>query len=192
MAEGGYDPTTEKDPLIPDTGDDDDDDDPLDNLDLSKIPVDPEDPDRTQPFEPGGASTPYHGGEEYEMTRLPQEQSGGGETIPEAPEYTDFLDKTTRLERLREQLKARFPKIDLSKIPLGLGTRKDLKGKVIAIGKRAGEVSIFKEDGNITKAFESQFGPFLGSPAENIIAETIQLCRIPSDASTRLNRLKPA
>ena len=176
MAEGGYDPrdeTTDKDPLIPGTGDDDDDDDPWDNADLSNIPVDldPEEPDRTQPFEPGGASTPYHGGEEYEMTRLPQEQSGGGETIPEAPEYTDFVDKPTLFERFREQIKARFPKVDLSKNPLGLGTKKGLVGKVVALGKRSGEVPIFREDGNITKAFESQFGSFLGSSAENIIAE---------------------
>ena len=77
MAEGGYDPrdeTTDKDPLIPGTGDDDDDDD----LDLSKIPIvlDPEEPDRTQPFTPGAASTPA-GGESIPMTertRLPQER----------------------------------------------------------------------------------------------------------------------
>ena len=75
MAEGGYDPTTEKTPLIPDTGDDDGD---YDDLDLSKIPIvlDPEEPDRTQPFEPGGASTPYHGGEEHEMSTFPTEDSG--------------------------------------------------------------------------------------------------------------------
>ena len=75
MAEGGsdpMDPTTEKDPLTPGTGDDDD----WDNLDFSKIPVDTEDPDRTQPFEPGAASTPYHGGEEHEMSTLPTEDSG--------------------------------------------------------------------------------------------------------------------
>ena len=173
MAEGGYDPRderTDKDPLIPGTGDDDDDDDPWANIDLEKIPVDPES-DRTQPFEPGGASTPYPEGEEYEITHLPQEQSGGGETIPEAPEYTDFMDKPTLLERFREKIKARFPEVDLSKITLGIGTKKGLQGKVVALGKRAGEISIFKEDGNITKAFESQFGPFLGSSAENIIAE---------------------
>ena len=126
MAEGGYDPrdeTTDKTPLIPGTGDDDDDD-PWDNADLEQILIDTEDPDRTQPFEPGGASTPYPEGEEHEMTHLPQEQSGGGETIPEAPEYTDFVDKPTLLERFREQIKARFPKVDLSKIPLGLGTKK--------------------------------------------------------------------
>ena len=171
MAEGGHDPTdptTDETPLIPGTGDDDDDD----NLDWeAPVVLDPEEPDRTQPFEPGGASTPYPEGEEYEMTRLPQEQGGGGETIPKAPEYMDFVDKETLLERFREQIKARFPKVDLSKIPLGLGTKKGIVGKVVALGKRSGEVSIFREDGNITKAFESQFGSFLGSSAENIIAE---------------------
>ena len=71
MAEGSYDPTTEKTPL-PDTGDDDDD-----NLDWeAPVVLDPEEPDRTQPFEPGGASTPYPEGEEHEMTNLPQEQTG--------------------------------------------------------------------------------------------------------------------
>ena len=152
------DPTTEKTPLIPDTGDD------IDDLDLSKYDIygnliDPE---------PDGASTPYPEGE---MTNLPQEQSGRGETIPEAPEYTDFVDKPTLLERTREQIKARFPKVDLSKIPLGRGTRKGLVDKVVALGKKGGEVSIFKEDGNITKAFETQFGSVLGPSAENIIAE---------------------
>ena len=164
MAEG-VDPT-EQTPLIPGTEDGNDDDD---NFDW-EAPIDV-DPETTQPFTPGAASTPYPEGEEYEMTRLPQEQSGGGETIPEAPKYTDFVDKPTLFERVREKIKARFPTVDLSKIPLGIGTRKGLEGKAIALGKKGGEVSIFKEDGNITKAFESQFGPFLGSSTENIIAE---------------------
>ena len=169
MAEGGYDPrdeTTDKDPLISKKGDDDDDDDdPWGNTDWSTMPAwpEPDEPDKTQPFEPGGASTPYP-----EMTHLPQEQSG---TIPEAPERTDFVDKPTLLESFREKIKARFPKVDLSKIVLGIGTKKGLVGKVVALGKKGGEVSIFKEDGNITKAFENQFGSFLGSSAENIIAE---------------------
>ena len=172
MAEGGYDPmdeTTDKDPLIQKKGDDDDDDDdPLKDVDWeASLPSKPK-PDRTQPFEPGGASTPYPEGE---MTNLPQEQSGRGEKIPEAPEVTDFVDKSDLLEKGRDKLKARFPDSDLSKIPLGIGTNKGLEGKVVAIGKRGGEVTIFREDGNITKAFESQFGSFLGSPAEKIIAE---------------------
>ena len=67
MADGGFDPTdptTEKTPLIPRTGDDDDDD--WNNTDLGQ----------TQPFQPGDASTPA-GGESIPMTtrtRLPQER----------------------------------------------------------------------------------------------------------------------
>ena len=81
MAEGGYDPTdptTNETPIIPDTGDDDGEDTGIDwdNTDLGQVPVDPEDPNRTQPFEPGAASTP-DGGESIPMTtrtRLPQER----------------------------------------------------------------------------------------------------------------------
>ena len=169
MAEGidPTDPTTEKTSRIPDTGDDIDEDADFSKYDIYGNLIDPE-PDRTQPFEPGGASTPYPEGE---MANFPQEQSGRGETIPEAPEVTDFVDKPALLEKGRDKLKARFPKADLSKIPLGIGTRKGVEGNVVALGKKGGEVAIFRENGNITKAFEAQFGSFLGSPAENIIAE---------------------
>ena len=73
MAE--YEPKTEKTPLIPDTGDDDDDDADNNNWETPVV-LEPNEPDRTQPFEPGGASTPYPEGEEHEMSSLPQEQSG--------------------------------------------------------------------------------------------------------------------
>ena len=82
MAEGGFKPmdsATEKTPLIPDTGDDDGDDTGTVNpgLDWNNIDMNvPVDPDRTQPFEPGAASTPT-GGESIPMTdrtRLPQER----------------------------------------------------------------------------------------------------------------------
>ena len=82
MADGGFDPmdsATEKTPLIPDTGDDDGDDTGTVNPGLGWDKIDmnvPVDPDRTQPFEPGAASTPT-GGESIPMTdrtRLPQER----------------------------------------------------------------------------------------------------------------------
>ena len=95
MAEGidPTDPTTEKTPLIPGTGDDDDD-----GIDWeAPIDLDPEDPDG-------------------EMTNLPQEQSGRGESIPKAPEYADFVyteeEKETLVNRLKELIKAKFPNAD--------------------------------------------------------------------------------
>ena len=168
MAEG-IDPT-EQTPLIPKKGDDDDDAD--DNFDWeAPIEVDPDDPETTQPFEPGGASTPYPEGE---MTRLPQEQSGGGETIPEAPEYEDFLyteNKEILVNRFKEFIKAKFPKVDFSKIVISLGKQKGNQGKAVALGPKGGETVIFKQDNTFTKAFSKQYSDALGSNAEEIIAE---------------------
>ena len=92
MAEGGYDPmdeTTDKDPLIQKKGDDDDDDD----IDLSKYDIhgNPIDPETTQPFEPGGASTPA-GGESIPMTTrtsLPQERGPRTEETSFGGELTE-------------------------------------------------------------------------------------------------------
>ena len=124
MAEGGYDPrdeTTEKTSLIPKKGDDDDGDDPWGNTDWSKIPAWPEpDPDRTQPFEPGGASTPA-GGESIPMTertRLPQERgsiidetSFGGEPTGRAAweeirEEFEMADESTLKARYKTASKS--------------------------------------------------------------------------------------
>ena len=164
------DPTTEKTPPIPDTGDDIDDDTDLSKYDIYGNPVDPE-PDRTQPFEPGGASTPYPEGE---MTNLPQEQSGRGESIPKAPEYTDFVstkDKEILVNRFKELIKAKFPKADFSKIVISLGKQKSNEGKAVALGPKGGETVIFKQDNTFTKAFLKQYSDALGPPAEKIIAE---------------------
>ena len=114
MAEGAdYDPATEKDPLIPGTGNDNDD---ADNIDWeAPVVLDPEEPDKTQPFEPGGASTPYPEGEEHEMSSLPQEQSGMAYTPGEpawnaltylypdasATELEAFMDPTTHRLKIK-------------------------------------------------------------------------------------------
>ena len=69
MAEGGEweNENTWLDRNIDHDGDDDDDE---------------EEVDRTTPFVPGGSSTPYHGGEQHEMSTMPSEQSGLDETVP--------------------------------------------------------------------------------------------------------------
>ena len=83
MAEGGYDPTTENKTPWEDHGIDHDDGDDAwgNNVDWN-TPVDPEDPNRTQPFEPGASSTPYHEGEAHEMANMGEE----GDGIPLIPE----------------------------------------------------------------------------------------------------------
>ena len=64
MAEGG-DPFAYKDPVLDDNLDNDDYDDQYD-----------QEVDTTRPFNPGASSTPYHGGEQYEMQTMMHEQSG--------------------------------------------------------------------------------------------------------------------
>ena len=166
MAEGGYDPTTEKDPLIPDTGDDndDDDDEAWNNVDWN-APVDPE---KTQPFQPGASSTPYHEGEAHEMANMGEE----GDGIPLIPEYDDFIeDKETFVNKFKKYIKDKFPKVDFSKIVIGIGKQKGNQGKAVAFGPKGGETVIFKQDNTFTKAFSKQYSDALGSSAEEIIAE---------------------
>ena len=117
MAEGGFDPTdptTDKTPLIPGTGDDDGEDTGTvnpgmnwDDIDLGQIPTDP---DRTHPFEPGAASTPA-GGESIPMTertRLPTER---GPLIEE----TSFGGEPTG-RMAWEEIKGEFEMADESKL----------------------------------------------------------------------------
>lgn len=61
--------------------------------------------DRTQPFQPGAASIPYHGGEQTEMQMRQHEKNGLPESsYEENPLLGDFFsleDKTTLLEKVR-------------------------------------------------------------------------------------------
>ena len=166
MAEGGYDPTTENKTPWEDRGIDHDDDDEVLNTDLN-IPLDPEE---TQAFEPGASSTPYHEGEAHEMANMGEE----GEGIPLPPEYEDFLfteDKETLVNKFKKFIKDKFPKVDFSKIVIGIGKQKGNQGKAVAFGPKGGETVIFKQDNTFTKAFSKQYSDALGSSAEAIIAE---------------------
>ena len=165
MAEGGYDPTTENKTPWEDHGiDHDDDDDDDDNFDWN----DPLYPEETQPFEPGASSTPYHEGEAHEMANMGEEREG----LPLIPEYEDFIeDKETLVNRFKAFIKAKFPRVDFSKIVISLGKQKSNQGKAVALGPTGGETVIFKQDNTFTKAFSKQYSDALGSSAEEIIAE---------------------
>ena len=115
MAEGGFghdDPYLDKNIDDDDYEDDDNDDDDDDDQEV----------DRTQPFNPGQASTPYHGGEQVEMQTMQQEQSGlpsyeetsfGGEKTPLLSDH----DIEMRLEKLRRNSLTGV--IDISANPAG-------------------------------------------------------------------------
>ena len=132
MAEGGYDPTdptTDKTPLIQSKGDDDDD--AWGNVDWN-TPVEPEDPDRTQPFEPGGASTPA-GGESIPMTtrtRLPQER---GHLIDETSFGGDESTGRMAWQEIREE----FEMADESKLKARYKEKPKSGGAILEVSMRA-------------------------------------------------------
>ena len=100
MAEGGFDNENPiLDHALDHDGDDDDDDDE-------------EEVERTRPFQPGTASTPYHNGEAHEMPTVPSEHSG----LPE----TSFDETTHLLPPKNNQtwglVEALFPDINSQKV----------------------------------------------------------------------------
>lgn len=121
MAEGGYD--AEIEPLLPHQDDDDDDDE--------------QEVDRTHPFQPGFAPTPCPGGEEIEMqtqlretSRLPgtsyAETSFGG--IPSVEGFIHEDDKPALLDRAKEFIKKRFPKVYFAKLhPIGFSKSLEMR-----------------------------------------------------------------
>ena len=139
MAEGGYDPrdeTTDKDPLIPGTGDDDDDDnDPWANIDLEKIPVDPEElePEKRNPFEPAASSTPSDS--EHIVfktrTRLSPEKQG---TSDETSFSTRFNQGVTNHDSMvRSELENEFPNMSLTEIEFRYKEAPKSGGSVIEV-----------------------------------------------------------
>ena len=62
------------------------------NLDNDKDDDDEKEVNKTQPFQPGAVSTPYHGGEQLEMQTMRREQSGLPDTsYDETPLLGHFL-----------------------------------------------------------------------------------------------------
>ena len=185
MAEGGHDPTdptTDETPLIQKKGGDDDDFD-LSKYDIYGNPIDPE-PDRTQPFEPGAASTPA-GGESIPMTErtsLPQESGPRTEETPDSiPTVTelDFFDdeeREGRIERVKRFIKDKFPNVDFYKLgPIGLGKKPENRFNFVKFGARTGESRIMKADNSdLLKSFVDSNKKAIGKSAEELTAEKTQ------------------
>ena len=165
MAEGGefgmYQPDLDHDI---DHDDDDDDDDEQES-------------NRTQPFQPGTVSTPYHGGEQHEMQTMQHEQSGLPETsFDEIPLLTGFIhqdDKPAYLERARDFIKRRFPRVDFGKLgPIGFSKKPGNETTIVSFGTKGGETEIFKKDGKgLYQKFINKFKTSLGPEAESLIAQ---------------------
>ena len=126
---------------------------------------------RTQPFQPGAASTPYHGGEQHEMQTMMHEQSGLPDTSYDETLLIEPEERQRILDIALNFIKSRFPKAELRKIdPIGFskkGTRED----IVSFGPKGGETKIFKKDGDFQKSFIGRFSKYLGPSAEEIIAQ---------------------
>ena len=135
MAEGGYDSrdeTTDKDPLIPGTGDDDDDDDDDLNIPIVLDPEEPE-PEKRNPFEPAASSTPSDS-EHIVLktrTRLSPEKQG---TSDETSFSTRFNQGVTNHDSMvRSELENEFPNMSLTEIEFRYKEAPKSGGSVIEV-----------------------------------------------------------
>ena len=157
MAEGGdfgYD-----DPDLDYQIDHDDDDD------------DDQEVNRTQPFQPGAASTPYHGGEQHEMQTMMHEQSGLPDTSYEETPLLECKERQRILNRALNFIKSRFPRADLGKMDQIGFSKKGTKTDIVSFGPKGGESKIFKKEGGFQKSFIDRFSKYLGPSTEEIIAQ---------------------
>jgi len=128
-------------------------------------------------FQPGAASTPYHGGEQIQIQTMHHEQSGLPDTsYAETPLLSDFIhpeDKQGFIEKAKYIIKSHFPNVDLSKLgPISIGKKQATQGEMVVLGPKDGETLIFKKDeGGFQKSFLDKFKKSLGSSAEQVIAE---------------------
>ena len=161
MAEGGAEfGHDEREPLVDNTDDRGDDEQEV---------------DRTQPFQPGASSTPYNRGEQIEMQTMQHEQSGlpSSEEIPLLGDLLDPDDKQSRLERAKDFIRKKFPRVDFRKLgPINFGKKQGNENTIVSFGSRGGETPIFRKDGSgLLKSFTDTKSSALGPRAEEIIAE---------------------
>ena len=157
MAEGGdfgYD-----DPDLDYQIDHDDDDD------------DDQEVNRTQPFQPGAASTPYHGGEQHEMQTMMDEQEGLPDT---SYEETPLLSAQQRIRESWDSLTRLFPKASATNLETSFSKTGRLQVKMAGIGKKSyplltREIATGMErlNPNLPKEIKSS----LGKSAQQIIEE---------------------
>ena len=129
--------------------------------------------DTTQPlFPPEAESTRY--GEQIEL----QELSGLPETSfdEDIPFLSGFIhqdDKPALLERARDFIKRKFPRVDFGKLgPIGFSKKPGNDTTIVSFGTRGGETEIFRKDGKgLLQKFKDKFKTSLGPEAESLIAQ---------------------
>ena len=145
-----------------------------------------EDIDKTNPFQPQGASTPSPDDDEMiELSSLPDEEATafmlGHDYIPTVTEvdYFDADEKERILEKIKRYIKDKFPNVDFQKLgPLGFGKRAENRFSFVKFGAKGGESRIMKADNSgLPKSFIDSNRKALGKSAEELAAEKAQEAR---------------
>ena len=147
----------------------------------------PDDIDRTNLFQPTGASTPYPPEDTGETIELSNMNLNEMELAPDdVPLLQDFLDDDEQkeaIDRTNQLIKDKFPNVDFSQIdPIGFGGKPENEGVIVTKGRgkggKFGKTRILKKNGrDLLKALTDKFKNALGPTAEELLAEDNQEIR---------------
>ncbi|KAL9966856.1 hypothetical protein ACROYT_G024986 [Oculina patagonica] len=121
--------------------------------------------DTTRPFQPGEASTPYHGGEQHEMQTMQHEQSGLPDT---SYDETPLLGSAQSMsEKAWNALKGVFPEGSSTNLEASYSLKGRLQVKMAGAGKKLYDLFTTKRGtgGNqqlnpsLTKEIRKELGP---------------------------------
>ena len=113
-----------------------------------QIDDDDQEVNRTGPFQPEAASTPYNGREEYEMQTMMHEQSGLPDISYEEIPLLEPEERKSKVDRALNFIKSKFPRVDFAKLdPIGF-SKKGARADIVSFGPKGGKTKIFKKDGS--------------------------------------------
>ena len=110
----------------------------------------------------------------HERSRLPETSYDEG--IPLLEGFIHQDDKPALLERARDFIKRRFPRVDFGKLgPIGFSKKPGNETTIVSFGTKGGETEIFKKDGKGPyQKFINKFKTSLGPEAESLLAQDNQ------------------
>ncbi|KAL9982584.1 hypothetical protein ACROYT_G004646 [Oculina patagonica] len=129
--------------------------------------------DTTRPFQPGEASTPYHGGEQHEMQTMQHEQSGLPDT---SYDETPLLGSAQSMsEKAWNALKGVFPESSSTNLEASYSLKGRLQVKMAGAGKKLYDLFTTKRGtgGNqqlnpsLTKEIRKELGPMAQELAQD-------------------------
>ena len=93
--------------------------------------------------------------------------------IPSLGSFVHRDDKPAMLERAKEFIKRKFPRVNFGKLgPIGFSKKSGNETTIVSLGSRGDETEIFKKDGSgLLQKFTDKFKTALGSEAESLIGE---------------------